>query len=156
MAILTDIIIASPEEAEAICADPQHSQRWPCLQFRDMNNMVLADLLDALWADDDAKALRGADRLVHSRGREGPWVFHLPDTLRVGLASLEDEMIPEVAERWAEGEELSFDLGFARRLKAQVQVKDVLQDLISVLGPLRDFSRQALTANKPLLLWMST
>jgi len=54
ISILTDILIASPSEAEAILADPGHHERWPCLQERDLDPLVIADLLAALGADEDA------------------------------------------------------------------------------------------------------
>jgi hypothetical protein len=109
MAILTDILIASPSEAEAICAHVGHFQRWPCLQWKGVDNLLLADLLAALGAEADAKALRGVGRMIYWESEGGPWVFHLPDTLPTLLAKLEDEKVPEVVERWMQGEQLSFD-----------------------------------------------
>jgi hypothetical protein len=152
MAILTDILIAAPSEAEAIAAESRHSQRWPCVQFNDVNNLVLADLLAALGADDDAEALRRGGRLIYGKGTDGPWIYHLPDTLPTLLAALEDEKLGKVAELWAQGEELSFDRSFLARLKVDVQ--HYLDGVGADLKQLRDLARQATAANKPLLLWV--
>ena len=141
MAVLTDILIASPAEAEAICRDLRHFERWPCLQYKSIDNIVLSDLLKALGSDEDAEDLARGGGLVFHEGQEGPWVFHLPDTLPTLLADLGDERIPEIAVRWAQGE-LSY---------AGAQISDVEMGL----RQLRDFSRQAVAANRPLLLWMS-
>jgi hypothetical protein len=140
MAVLTDILIASPSEAEAICRDLRHFDRWPCLQYKSIDPIVLSALLVALGADEDAKALTGGSRVLFRDGKEGPSVFHLPDALPTLLANLEDEKIPEIAARWAQG-----DLSYAGAQISGVEMG---------LRQLRDFSKQAVKANKPLLLWM--
>jgi hypothetical protein len=65
MAILTDLLIASTSEAEAICADPQHHVRWPCLQWRNIDVELFGDLLAALGEKDHAKALRAGRGIIH-------------------------------------------------------------------------------------------
>jgi|SRR5262245_9112544 len=151
MATLTDILIASTSDAAAICADLRHHERWPCLQLRDLTPLVLADLLEALGEDDDAKALRAIPVVHHDKN--GSWICYLPETLPIRLAALEDENLSGVATRWAEGEELSFDLNFQIRLNQPVD--DYIDAIEQALRQLRDFSRKAVSANKPLLLWMS-
>ena len=150
MANLTDILIASTSDAAAICADLRHHERWPCLQLRDLDPLVLADLLEALGEPDDARALREIPVLHHDEN--GSWICHLPETLPIRLAALEDENLSGVAKRWAEGKELSFYLSFQIRLKQPVD--DYIDAIEQALKLLRDFSRRAVSANKPLLLWM--
>jgi len=82
----------------------------------------------------------------------GGGIFHLPDALPTLLAKLGDEDLPEVAERWAQGGELSFDQQF--QISLGYSVDNYVQGVVLILRELRDFSRQALMANKPLLLWM--
>ena len=141
MGLLTDVLVASPSEAEAICAELGHSKKWPCWQSKGVDNLVFSDLLRTLGADADAKALRGEGRLIYVKDKGGPWVFHLPDVLPVFLAKLEDDEIPELAERWLQGEEAG-DGGAP------------VEDIALALKELRALSKQAVVANKTLLLWM--
>jgi len=140
MVIHTHVLIASTSEAEAICADPQHHLHWPCLQWRNIDGELLGDLVAALGEDDDAKALRAGKRIIYGPDASNSCVFHLPDALPALLAKLDDEKIPEVAKRWAQ------------------EIVDVRVEedgpIVQALTELRDFSRRAVAANKPLLLWM--
>jgi hypothetical protein len=66
---------------------------------------------------------------------------HLPDALPTLLAKLDDENIPVVAKNWA-------------REITDIRVEED-GPIVQALTDLRDFSRQAVAANKPLLLWMA-
>jgi hypothetical protein len=140
MALLTDVLVASSSEAEAICKTSRHFERWPCWQSKGVDNLVFSDLVRALGAEADAQALARNDRLIYGEN-DGPWVFHLPDVIPNMLSTLEDDEIPDLAGRWLEGEE-SADTG-AR-----------VEDVVVALKELRDLSRQAVAADKSLLLWM--
>ncbi len=102
--------------------------------------MVFADLLAALGEDEEAKALRGESRLIYKKDQGGQWVFRLPDFLPGYLAKLEDDEIPEFAERWRQGEEIA---GGGN-----------VEDIALALKELRNLSKQAVVANKALLLWI--
>ena len=140
--MLTDLVIANMSDAEAIAADGPHTGNWPRLEFKNLDNKAVADLLSALSAEEDAAALRGEGCLVYQQSGEGPWVFQLPTSLAVLLAKTTDEQTRSISDRWASGEAVAF-LG-ARGA-----------DLEPVVRQLCNFSRQAVAANKPLLLWMS-
>jgi len=140
MVIHTDVLIASTSEAEAICADPEHILHWPCLEWRNIDHELFGDLLAALGQDNDAEAMRAAKRIIYRADASNSCVFHLPDTLPALLADLDDEKIPEVAKRWAQ--EI-----------VDVQVEED-GPIVQALTELRDFSRRAVAANKPLLLWI--
>ena len=141
MALLTDVLVASSSEAEAICRDLRHSENWPCWQSRGVDNMVFSDLLRALGAETDARILARDDKLIYKENEDGPWVFHLPDVIPRTLSTLEDDEIPGLAERWLQGAEAGE--GGAR-----------VEDIVLALQELRNLSKQALAANKSLLLWM--
>src|SRR5258708_36051140 len=107
MALLTDVLVASSSEAEAICRDLRHFENWPCWQINGFDNLVFSDLLRALGAEADAKALVGEDRLIYAETEGGPWVFDLPDVIPKTLSTLEDDEIPDLAERWLQRENRS-------------------------------------------------
>jgi hypothetical protein len=142
MALLTDIVVALPAEAEAVATALRPATRWPCLEFKGVDNAVMADLLSALGAEAEARSLVGTQRLLSMKGDQGPWVFHLPDVLMTLLNDLDDRAIPELARRWAQGE----------LAHAGVEASDVEPGI----HMLHDFARQAMAANKSLLLRMST
>lgn len=140
MSLLADILVAAPSEAQEICADRER-KRWPYVHYRSVDNALLADLVAALGAEADAKALRGEALVIHRETESGPWVFHLPDTLPTLMAKIPDDKIPEIVEGWLRGEELNMGA------PAEV-VEEVVREL-------RELSRKAVTVNKPLLLWLS-
>src|SRR5262245_23412572 len=92
MALLTDVLVASPSEAEAICRDARHFENWPCWEAKRFDNLIFADLLRALGAEADAVSLAGVDRLIYG-DEDGPWIFHLPDVIPETLSTLEDDQI---------------------------------------------------------------
>lgn len=141
MALLTDILIAHPSEAEEISQDAAHHEAWPCLQLKGLDNMKLSALLSVLGAEEPAKKLEGEDLLVFNPDPEGPWVFALPEQLRDLLSALSHGDFAAVAERWALHEELKFE-GWSG------------SDIQPVVGMLAEFALQAKAESKPLLLWM--
>jgi hypothetical protein len=155
MALLTDVLVASPSEAEAICRASRHFENWACWEAKGCDNLVLSDLVRALGAEADAERLAGDDRLVYGE-KDGPWVFHLPDVIPEKLSRLEDDEIPDLAERWLQGENAGYDL-FQRWLPGEKPAgfeDAVVEGVVLALKDLRNLSKQALAANKSLLLWI--
>jgi len=111
------------------------------LQWRNIDGELFGDLMAVLGEDDDAKALRTGKRIIYTAGVGNQLVCHLPDTLPTLLAKLDDEKIPGVAKRWAQ-----------EIVDVRVEVDG---PIVQALTELRDFSRRAVAANKPLLLWLS-
>ena len=65
MAILTDVLVASASEAEAICrCSGGHFENWPCWQAKGFDNLIFSDLLRALGAEADAESLSRGDTLI--------------------------------------------------------------------------------------------
>ena len=139
--MLTDIFIAAPSDAEAICSATAPNQNWACLQLKGLDNIKLASLLSTLGDDENAAALEGETLLIFTASSDGPWIFALPEKLKDLLANLHASEVSSVASRWASHEELKSD-GWSK------------EDVETLLGMLIDFSQSAIEANKPLLLWM--
>ncbi len=157
MALLTDVLVASSSEAEAICRDLRHFENWPCWQINGFDNLVFSDLLRALGAEADAKTLAGEDRLIYAETEGGPWVFDLPDVIPKTLSTLEDDEIPDLAERWLQGENAGYDLAerWLQREEGAGYRDALVENIVLALKDLRILSKQAMAANKSLLLWMS-
>ena len=155
MGILTDVLVASPFEAEAICKGLRHSENWPCWQVKGFDNLVFSDLVRALGAEADAESLAGDDRLIYG-GEGGPWVFHLPEVIPESLSTLEDDELPGLAERWLQGEEAGYELGerWLQEEKSPGYEEGLVESVALALKDLRELSKQALAANKSLLLWI--
>ena len=138
--MLTNIYAALPSDAESINKDPVSNQ-WPRLEFNGLDNAALAALLFALGENDNGKALEGEDCLVFSDDKSGPWIFHLPESLRNIMSDLNENEVTPLAERWVKQEELAFN-----KLSAS--------DVLPIIETLRDFSIKALKDNQQLMLWM--
>ena len=139
--MLTDILIASKNEASTILEQYPQQKDWPSLELKGLDNIKLAALLEALGAAAEAPALEGEDCLVASH-KDGPWVFVLPAALRDLLANLPDGEFRAVAERWAAHEELAFDEWSA-------------DDVEPGIGMLKEQAKKGVASGKDLLLWMS-
>ncbi|MBO0755741.1 MAG: hypothetical protein J2P54_07760 [Bradyrhizobiaceae bacterium] len=157
MGILTDVLVASPSEAEAICRDLCHFENWPCWQVKGFDNLIFADLLRALGAEAEAESLARGETLIYELNTQGgPWIFHLPDVIPKALSTLEGDDIPDLAKRWLQGENAGYDL-FERWLpgKKSAGFEDaVVENVVLALKDLRNLSKQAVAANKSLLLWV--
>ena len=157
MAILTDVLVASPFEAEAICRySGGHFENWPCWQAKGFDSLIFSDLLRALGAEADAESLSRSDTLIYMETQDGPWVFHLPDVIPETLSTLEDDEIPDLAKRWLQGENAGYDL-FERWLPGEKPAgfeDAVVESVVWELKDLRNLSKQALAADKSLLLWV--
>jgi hypothetical protein len=139
--MLTDIFIAAPSEAEAICIAPNHEQSWARLELKNLDNIKLAALLALLGDDEGAMALEGEALVVFNPDPDGPWVFALPETLKDMLTNVKPPDVASLASRWAMHDELKFD----RWTSADVEV---------LLGMLIAFAKRARDEHKSLLLWM--
>ena len=140
--MLTNILIAKPEEATAIGQSSTQSATWPCLELNGLDNAKMAALLGALGFPKQAMELEGEQHLAVTVSEGGPWVFHLPQELRDALAAMPPSHVVGVAERWVSHEELAYD-GWSAT------------DVVPLLEMLQQLASNAASEQKALLLWMS-
>ena len=147
MGVLSDIIIADRSEAAAINgAGGTHSKQWPCLESKGIDQVklfTLSQILQGRSVDDvDASIAFMNDAILDHKSEEGPWVYLVPAELQSTIASLNDDALVSVAEKWAATEEFALDRW------QSADVEEYLQDLVA-------HARKAREAGKSLLLWMS-
>lgn len=140
--MLTDFVVASPDEASTVSSSSSRHLTWPCFQANGLDNSVVAALWSALDPTADASSLEGEACLVFQAAKEGPWVFNLPTPLVAGLASLPPESLLAVADRWVAQPEL---------VHAGWQGSDVAPAIKALKG----IASTAVQQNSALLLWMS-
>src|SRR4051794_30941380 len=114
MGVLSDIIIASPDEAASInAAGGNHLKRWACLESKGIDTIKLSTLWQILNNQPldgiDAGAQFMMDGLLDQRSDEGPWLYLLPDALVAAVAALDEDAEESVSEKWAETEEFQLD-----------------------------------------------
>lgn len=142
MALLTDFVIASLEEADAVCRTSCKDDRWPRLMSKGLDNHALAELALALDLSPEASALETDELVIAMKCDEGPWVFHVPDSVRDHIAALDGERFKSVSEAWAKGGEMQFAGATA----------SYCEDCLLNLQP---FAARAMQEAIPLLLWMA-
>ena len=87
MGILTDVIVADGNEAEEVfAAEGDHWKRWPCLQSKGVDNIMLGALWSVLDSGESGEALSG-DTLLVKWHEQGPWLFSLPGDLTRRLSA---------------------------------------------------------------------
>lgn len=142
MAILTDIVVASANDAPAIIARWPGSKLWPGLQTTGLDGLVLADLAEAFGQVDLARSIEDLAPSAFADKANGPWVYVLPNELRDQLANIAASDLGKVAQIWANKEEAS-----ARGLTAQ-DAQRLLLEIQALAVVARD-------GQIPLLLWIS-
>lgn len=146
MAIYTDVIVADPSEAEAIlAAGGQHSKRWDCLQAKSVDPVKLGTLSAILKnesPDEIGLALFMQDALLVQTSDDGPWIYRIPNELVTALTLLDADAIEQIAEHWAQTEELIAD-------------RWTTPDAEEYLADFTGRAKSARAKNKGLLLWVS-
>jgi len=111
--MLTDLIAASPTEAEAIVKAAGLEEGWPILPAKSVDQIKLSSLallLDGMALSTTAVVEYSRSfRLLADGGDMGPWVVSVPTNLVGGLAGLQDERINEIAQSWTSTAELKRD-----------------------------------------------
>ncbi len=143
--MLTDLIIASLEEAPAVLNVPGHASVWPTLEAKGLDPVKLASLRFILQGQKPDTA-RVADYVktfdaLADEGEAGPWLRAVPEDLGLLLAKLSASEIPATAAAWARTEELSLDGWKAA-------------DAGPFLAELSAFAAGAVAQGKRLLLWL--
>ncbi len=143
--MLTDLIIATPEEAPAILNVPGHASIWPTLEAKGLDPVKLATLRFILKGE-KADAARVADYVktfeaLADEGEAGPWLRAVPEDLVPLLAQLPASDMPATAAAWARTEELKLDGWKAA-------------DAEPFLSELCVFAAGAAAQGKRLLLWL--
>lgn len=140
MAILTQIVAAEEDELEAVGESLQPVDEWSGLSLRDLTIPKIASLHCVLTGDlyDDACALYEP---VYVSAAEGALVLRLPDSVIERLASIEEEMLAEVALEIAATEDFE-DAGWAD------------PEVEEMLASLADLARVAESQGQVLFVWM--
>jgi hypothetical protein len=140
--MLTDLVVANPEEAAAVSSNSNRAAIWPCFSANGLDNSVLAALWSALDPAVDSSPLEGEAHLIFSEDKAGPWVFHLPGSFVTKLSSVTPESVVTAAERWVKHPELAH-AGWSA------------SDVAPAIEALSQIASTAEKMQKALLLWMS-
>jgi hypothetical protein len=110
MDLMTEVLVASPSESETICRDLRYFEIWQCWQVKDFDCLVFSGSPGALGAEADAESPARGDRFICELDTQGgPWI--LPDVIaKTLLSTLEDDKIPDLAERWLQGANAGYNL----------------------------------------------
>jgi len=140
--MITDLIAAPIDAAEAILATPGHANIWPTLEGRQLSTLQLAALSLALAGQPRTEAgvlaSAGAFRAL-AGGHDGdPGLAALPTALSDALAGLQDEQVDAVAAAWVAGDPAAWDHA--------VEAQDLLRELAA-------FAASARAQQHDLLLW---
>jgi len=147
MGVLSDILIARPDEAASINASGGgHEQRWPTLASKGIDTIKLGTLSQILAGrpvdDINTVAAFMLNGVLDEASEDGPWVYQVPNDLTATIAAIDQTTTDQIAREWAATEEFKLS-----RWPADV-VRQYLHDLIA-------YAMRARADGKSLLLWMS-
>lgn len=146
MGIISDFVIAQPNEAAIVIEEPAPTRRWPGVEAKGIGTIKLATLKFIL----DGKPLDTTPVVDYSTtiknlaiaGEDGPWVFLVPEELVRQLAEVPAGRLASVAKQWHQSEEFQLD----RWSEPEV---------LEVLGELRELASAARSTNKSVLLFLA-
>ena len=139
MGILTNIIAADEDEAEAIGESARPVEEWSGIERRSIDTAKIATLHCLLTGDEFDQAV-GAYEPVYVAD-EGAVVLRIADEVMEKLATLEEEMLERVAEELAATEEFEMEDWDAEEVQALVM-------------DLADLARLADSQGQVLFVWM--
>ena len=143
MGVLTDFVVAAPEDARRIGESTCPSREFNGLDAKGIDTVKLGTLYAILTGTPVSPAFMHGKFFLYSCSDEGPWVMLVPPDLVHRLAALRSDEIAEAATAWAATEEFLPKYG----KWPPGAVGDVLQRLAGLC-------RQATTEGKSLLMWM--
>lgn len=142
MGVLTDIVVAHVDQAQAVLQTDAPYQALHGLEARGLDTPMLGALHAVLTGTaPDAAWAEGVD-LLASEGDEGPWVFSVPGPLVHALATLDGARVSPAAEAWAATEAVR------REAWSAEAAAQLLAELVRL-------ARQARGEGAALLMWMS-
>ena len=137
---LTDLVIASKQEAQDIADSNYPLEKWTGIDTRGIDIVPYSVLYCLLTKKDWQPEILDEFPLISEETAEGPRVASFPEKLKAILASLTDNELNEISLAWAETDELSGIESGA--------IKDLLDEI-------RTLAKKADSSNKDILLWMS-
>jgi hypothetical protein len=142
MSLVTNIVTADEEEAEAIGLSDRPMDEWTGVEVRDLNAEKLATLHCLLTGDDFEEALAAYEPVFDALDADGALVVRFPDNIAEKLAELEEEVLEEVGAELAATEEFELD-GWP------------VEDVQALLVGLGDLARLAESQGQVMFAWMS-
>jgi hypothetical protein len=140
MGILTDLILATEEELEAVGNDDVPIDVLPGVEAKGMG-LVDFISLHAILTRQETDPVVTAFPAVRALSEDGPWLNRLPDDLVARLAACDDADLHRIATEWSQTEELQ---------RGDWQHGE----LLSRLEEMKALAQRALIEQKPLHLWM--
>ncbi|HEX8987248.1 MAG TPA: hypothetical protein VF816_04760 [Rhodocyclaceae bacterium] len=141
MRLVTNIVAAEEDEAEAVAMSDRPVDEWTGLEARDLDSAKLATLHCLLSDDDFEEALASYEPMFDTFDEDGALVVRIPETVAERLAVLEEEALEQVGEELAATEEFELD-GWT------------VEDAQALLVGLGDLARLADSQGQVMYAWM--
>jgi hypothetical protein len=144
--MLTDLIAANPEEADAVLSTQGHASVWPTLEGKSVDHVKLACLAFILRGlpPDGGPVIEYMKRFneLGDAGEDGPVMYQLPADLVALLGAIQSDQFPALGTAWANLEEARRD-GWS------------VAETTAFLRELSAFAASAQAQSKGILLWLS-
>ncbi len=138
MGVLTDLVIANTDEAEAVANSTTPSEQWRGIDAKGHSEITLGTLHSILRGEDYNETALVEFPLLAQASEERAWVFAVPTDLVTTLHQLDDAQIPEIVSEWLKSDEMqntNYNVeGFVRELKS--------------------LATEAVSQQKPILMWL--
>lgn len=142
MGLLTDLVVADIAQAEAVAASLTPAKEFGGLDAKGIDPVKLCQLKALLLAKPYDGSWLSDFRFLAGDKDEGPWVTSVPSDLVAAIAALPDSGLHSTAIKWHAAEEFQAD---------RWHVSDVETRLTEI----HHLAKQAASAGKAVLMWMS-
>lgn len=135
----TDCFVANIEEAAAILTHTAPFTQWPSAQFEQVGLIELAMLYKILANPENPLDVVREFEIVHATDENSPLILRMPQAFMLALAALDEQAIAANTISW------TAQPGFPALSVDDAQA--ILQQLV-------ELTREAILAEKPLLVFM--
>ena len=142
MGVLSDFVIAGPDDGTAIGASFKPATTWSTLEAKGVDTIKLSTLYCSATGTGYFDGLEASFEFVGGDKEEGPWVFKFPAEVLSVIAGISGEQTDIVAATWVQSEELQLD-------------QWLLAEASEFIESLSAHARQAVASNSALYLWLS-
>lgn len=141
--MLTDFFTATPAEVQALDIAQSPAATVRCLRAKRTDPVKIVRLQCCIDGASFAERMPLLDTMpVRQAGKEGPWIFRLPEVLEDRLAIASPDELDRFGKSWAATEEWTRDGGTP-------------QVIVPFLAAIAQFAVEARAQQRSVYIWMS-
>jgi hypothetical protein len=140
MGVLTDLVVASIEQADEVVSCSNPAADWHGVDAKGIDQTKLCSLRAIVTGHAYEDEWMSEFDFVAGDQEQGPWLFRFPDALTTALSTLENHTLDSAAIDW--------------HRKSFADDHWPVESVRTALTQIRDLAIHAKRSDKPILMWI--